>query len=139
MATFRAGLGLCAEFIPAFARHAVWGGGVAQAHAPYTLDPSHVTHTKLSGEQAARKHDRERAKRDISAFNQARASGGVKGAIATSRWERSSKKFAWSSKVAISESEDDTGDAESKGEVGSSDAASGDRSMGAGRPVTAPS
>ena len=115
----------------------VWG--VAQAHAPYTLDPSHVTHTKLSGEQAARKHDRERAKRDISAFNQARASGGVKGAIATSRWERSSKKFAWSSKVAISESEDDTGDAESKGEVGSSDAASGDRSMGAGRPVTAPS
>ena len=114
-------------------------GGGAQAHAPYTLDPSHVTHTKLSGEQAARKHDRERAKRDISAFNQARASGGVKGAIATSRWERSSKKFAWSSKVAISESEDDTGDAESKGEVGSSDAASGDRSMGAGRPVTAPS
>ena len=121
----------------ALACHAV---GVAQAHAPYTLDPAHVTHTNLNGEQAARKRDRERAKRDISAFNQARTQGGVKGAIAVSRWERSSKKFAWNSKIAISE--DDAGEgssAETKDDQRSSrsDAAS-DHSAGAGRPVTAP-
>ena len=113
--TFRGRLGSLRGVESRFhALRCVGGGGVAQAHAPYTLDPAHVTHTNLNGEQAARKRDRERAKRDISAFNQARTQGGVKGAIATSRWERSSKKFAWNSKVAISESEDDTGDAESK-------------------------